>query len=174
MIQPRIGAAAEDKPAVVVRPQPNEVLQQQGHRVDDGAAALAEEPSRPVPDGGRGARRDRGLPLRERRHAQEHADEGDALHAEDEVGPGRVLAGERRGVESRDPDGRATISARAAAGIESQIASGSAGGAWMKRAAIDEPGERVALGERGDVVEGDEVDLSSSACSRIGASAIVR
>ena len=55
---------------------------------------------------------------------------------------------------------RARISARAAAGIEAQIASGSVSGDWMNSvAAVDEAGQRVAEAERGHVVERDEVDL---------------
>ena len=56
---------------------------------------------------------------------------------------------------------RATISARTGAGIDAQIASGSAIGDCRKIvAAVDEPGERVAEAEGGDVVERHELDLS--------------
>ena len=51
------------------------------------------------------------------------------------------------------------ISARASGGTDAQIASGSAAVLWTKIvAAVDEPGERRALAEGGDVVERHEVD----------------
>src|SRR3989304_8167263 len=98
--------------------------------------------------------------LREGGDAEEDAHEGDALHADLEVSSGAVAAGDRGGVERRDPDpaGQDLGPARGWNGRPDRF------GVRQGRleedvAAVRETGARGPPGERRNVVERDGFDL---------------
>ena len=71
---------------------------------DDGAAALAEEPSQPRTDGAHQCLSIETGSRREGRDAEEYTDEGDALHPDSELRSRRVCARESRRVECGHAD----------------------------------------------------------------------
>ena len=97
---------------------------------------------------------------RERRDPQEDADEGDALHPDEEVRPRGVGRGEADRVERGDAD-PAGEDLGADGGRDRRPDRLGVGERRLDedRPAVDQPGQRVAEGERGDVVERHELDL---------------
>ena len=103
---------------------------------------------------------------RERRDAQEHADERDALHAHEQVRPRRVRSRQRRGVEREDADApREDLRTRRCRdGRPDLRPDPSSVRLDEHRAAVDEPAQRVALPKAATSWSGTKSTRSSSAC----------